>query len=120
MMRNTVFYLKTCDTNRKIIKDLGLNRNFNLREIKSKQITMDEIIEMKKLAGSFESLFNRRSKQYNMLGLKSRILTEDDYRDLILEHYTFLKRPVTIFNHAIYIGNSDTEVQKLRAKINLV
>lgn len=113
-MQNTVFYLQTCDTSKKIMKDLGLDNNFELREIKSKQITPEELDEMKELSGSYEALFSRRSRQFSARELKGKDLSENDYRDLILDEYTFLKRPVTILNGAIYIGNAKKEVEKLR------
>lgn len=113
-MQNTVFYLKTCDTNKRIMKDLGLNTGFSLREIKSNQITPSELDEMKELAGSYEALFSKRSRQYAALGLKDKQLTEADFRELILKEYTFLKRPVTLLNGKIYIGNSKKEVERLQ------
>ncbi|UTW67805.1 hypothetical protein KFE94_06750 [bacterium SCSIO 12643] len=113
-MQNTVFYLQTCDTCKRIIKDLALDTGFEMREIKSNQITPEELDEMKDLAGSYEALFSRRSRQYAARDLKNKTLTEDDYRTLILEEYTFLKRPVTILNGEIFIGNSKKELEKLR------
>lgn len=116
-MQNTVFYLKTCDTNKRIMKDLGLNTGFDLREIKSNQITPSELEEMKDLAGSYETLFSKRSRQYSALGLKDKTLSESDYKELILKEYTFLKRPVTIYNGEIFIGNAKKEVERLREKL---
>jgi arsenate reductase len=99
------------------MKDLGLNTGFNLREIKSNQITPSELEEMKDLAGSYEALFSRRSRQYAALGLKEKSLTEEDYKELILKEYTFLKRPVTILNNEIFIGNAKKEVERLKSKL---
>ena len=96
------------------MKDLGLDSGFELREIKSNQITPEELDAMKELAGSYESLFSRRSRQFGARNLKGVDLTENDYRTLILEEYTFLKRPVTILSGEIYIGNSKKEVARLR------
>ena len=100
------------------MKDLGLDSGFELREIKSNQITPEELDEMKDLAGSYESLFSRRSRQFGVRNLKGVDLAENDYRTLILEEYTFLKRPVTILNREIYIGNSKKEVERLRASLS--
>jgi arsenate reductase len=113
-MQNTVFYLQTCDTSKRIIKDLELNIGFEMREIKSNQITPEELDGMKDLAGTYEALFSRRSRQYAARDLKNKSLNENDYRDLILEEYTFLKRPVTIFNGDVFIGNSKKEIERLR------
>tara|TARA_R110002050_G_scaffold195593_2_gene330476 strand:- start:17442 stop:17744 length:303 start_codon:yes stop_codon:yes gene_type:complete len=99
------------------MKDLGLESGFDLREIKSKQITPEELDEMKELAGSYEALFSRRSRQFAARALKGKELTENDYRALILDEYTFLKRPVTFYNGAIYVGNAKKEVERLRSAL---
>jgi len=51
------------------------------------------------------------------MGLKDKKLTEKDYRDLILQEYTFLKRPVVISGKKIYSGSEKKtvgEVLKLK------
>lgn len=100
------------------MNDLSLHQGFELREIKSKQISIEELDEMKELAGSYEALFSRRSRQFSARNLKGVALSENDIRSLILEEYTFLKRPVTLFNHSIYIGNTKKEVDRLRIALN--
>ena len=37
-------------------------------------------------------------------------LTEIDFKNLILEHYTFLKRPILINDDQIFVGNSKSVV----------
>jgi arsenate reductase len=69
---------------------------------------------MKELAGSFEALFSRRAIKYRSLGLHEQTLTEKDYRRLILEEYTFLKRPVAIVGKQIFIGNTKAVVEALK------
>jgi arsenate reductase (glutaredoxin) len=44
------------------------------------------------------------------MDLKNKSLTEIDYKNFILEHYTFLSRPVFIIEDAIYIGNSQKNI----------
>lgn len=106
---DTVYYLSTCDTCRKILASLPDN-NLVLHDIKKDPITESEIDRMKELAGSYEALFSRKAQLYKSRGLKDRTLTEDDYRNLILEHYTFLSRPVFIISDTIYVGNSAKNV----------
>ena len=38
--------------------------------------------------------------------LKNKMLQEADYRKYILDHYTFLKRPVLVIEDQIFVGNS--------------
>lgn len=108
------FYLKTCDTCRRIIKELDLPESVALREIKSEPITESELQEMQKLAGSYEALFSRNARLYKEQNLKDQELSERDYKELILEHYTFLKRPVVILENQIFIGNSKKTVAAAR------
>ena len=51
------------------------------------------------------------------MDLKNQILSETDYKQYILDEYTFLKRPVFILNNEIFIGNSKKVVQALKEKI---
>ena len=71
---------------------------------------------MKALAGSYEALFSRRSQQYKVKGLKGKTVTEKDYRRLILEEYTFLKRPVVISGEQIFIGSEAKTVDAIKEK----
>jgi arsenate reductase len=47
------------------------------------------------------------------MDLKSKSLTEADFKKYILEHYTFLSRPVFIINGKIYIGNSQQNMHQV-------
>lgn len=106
-----IFYLKTCDTCRKILAQLPNTENFELREIKSQPMTEAELTEMHRLAGSYEALFSRKATLYKERGLKDKALTENDYKNLILEHYTFLSRPVIVDGDSIFIGNNKKVVE---------
>lgn len=85
-----------------------------MQDIKTEKITPAQLDEMKAMAGSYEALFSRRAMKYKEMGLKDKKLTEDDYRELILEEYTFLKRPVTINGKKIFIGNDKKTVEALK------
>lgn len=52
------------------------------------------------------------------MGLKSELVSEQDYRQYILDEYTFLKRPVFIINDKIFVGNSKKEVERLKASLD--
>lgn len=118
-MPNKFYHLATCSTCKRIIKELGINAdNFEMQDIKTEKITAAQLDEMKSLAGSYEALFSRRSQQYAARGLKDKTLSEQDYRELILEEYTFLKRPVAIVGKEIFVGNSKEVVAALNQKIN--
>ena len=65
---------------------------------------------MHQLSGSYEALFSKKAQLYKSLDLKNKNLTEADYKKYILEHYTFLSRPVFIIENKIYIGNSQKNI----------
>lgn len=105
-----VYHLSTCNTCQRIIKELGIGDDFTYQDIKTEKITPAQLDEMKELAGSYENLFSRVARKYKELGLKDKSLTEEDYRQYILDEYTFLKRPVFIIDGQIFIGNSKKNV----------
>lgn len=113
-----IFYLKTCDTCRKILKSLPTTEGFTLREIKTEPITPEELEEMYRLAGSYEALFSRKATLYKERGLKDVQLTEQDYKNYIMEHYTFLSRPVILDGDSIFIGNSPKNIQAAIAHLS--
>lgn len=101
-----IYYLASCDTCRKIIKSLPKNHDFKFHDIKQDPITVAQLEKMRELSGSYEALFSKKAQLYKSMDLKNKSLTEDDYKKYILEHYTFLSRPVFIINDNIYIGNT--------------
>jgi len=110
-----IYHLGTCDTTQNILKEVeAVKKGAELQDIKTEKITPAQIDEMKKMAGSYEALFSRRALKYKNMGLKEKKLTEKDYRDLILQEYTFLKRPVAIVNNKIFIGNTKAVVENLK------
>lgn len=112
-----IYHLSTCTTCKRILKELNVDENFNLQDIKSEAITESQLDEMAKMAGSYEALFSRRSQKFRPMGLHEKNLTENDYKRLILQEYTFLKRPVIILENEIFIGNSKKVVEAAKAKL---
>ena len=107
-----LYYLQTCDTCRKIMKELDFS-GFEKQEIKTEPITAKQLDEMKKRSGSYEALFSRRAKKYKEMDLKNENLTEKDFQHYILNDYTFLKRPVVIDGSKIFIGNEKKNLEQL-------
>ncbi|MDO6745382.1 arsenate reductase family protein [Tenacibaculum soleae] len=112
-----VYFLQTCDTCRRILKEVNID-GFEKQEIKSTPVTVTQLEEMRKLTDSYESLFNKRAKLYKERDLKNQTLSETDYRQFILEEYTFLKRPVFIVEDKIFIGNSKKVIEILKERLN--
>lgn len=105
-----IYHLSNCQTNQRIIKELGLEKKgFEFQEIKTNKISPAQIDEMKKKSGSYEALFSRVALKYKTLDPKPS--TEKEYRNLILEEYTFLKRPVILIDNEIFVGNSKKNIE---------
>ncbi len=113
-----VYHLSTCDTCKRILKELDLPDDFELQDIKSEAISKKQLEQMHELAGSYESLFSKRARLYKERDLKNKSLEETDYKELILEHYTFLKRPVIINGDEIFIGNSKKTVEAAKSSVH--
>lgn len=112
---NTIYYLASCDTCRKIIKSLPKDNDLVFHDIKQNPITEHELEKMHALSGSYEALFSKKAQLYKSLGLKDQSLSETDYKKYLLEHYTFLSRPVFIIADKIYIGNSQKNINEVLA-----
>ena len=111
-----VYHLAKCTTCQRILEKL--NWNEKTQEIRSEKITEKQLDEMAVLAGSYEALFSRRAIKYKTMNLKEKTLSEADYKQLILEEDTFLKRPVFLIDGAIFIGNTEKKVREIQAALH--
>jgi arsenate reductase len=109
-MKGTIYYLSSCDTCKRILNELAPLNEIALQDIKSTPLTDIQLEKLKKKAGSYEALFSKRARLYKERNLKEKTLSEADYRNLLLEHYTFLKRPVMVIGEDIFIGNTKNVV----------
>lgn len=116
-MDKTIYYLGTCSTCNRIMKEIGVDDSWQLREIKTEPISINELEQLHKLAGTYEALFSRRAMKYRELGLNEKSLSESDYKQYILQEYTFLKRPVIVLNNTIFIGNSKGTIEQVKAAL---
>jgi arsenate reductase len=113
-----IYHLGNCTTSQAIIKDTKIDKKgFDMQDIKFEKITPAQLEEMKKMSGSYEALFSRRALKYKALGLKDKILNEEDYRNYILDEYTFLKRPVVIIDREIFVGSEKKTVAALKKAV---
>ncbi|MCD8434047.1 arsenate reductase [Tenacibaculum dicentrarchi] len=112
-----VYFLQTCDTCKRILKEVNI-KGFEKQEIKTNNLTVSQLEEMRELTDSYESLFNKRARLYKEKDLKNKDITEAEYRDFILEEYTFLKRPVFILEDKIFIGNSKKVIEVVKKELN--
>ncbi len=106
-----IYYLSSCDTCKKIIKEINPSKEVEIQDIKIQNIDEVTLDWLKEKVGSYEELFSKRAIKFRSLGYSEMKLTDLDYRKLILEEYTFLKRPFIINGESVFIGNAKKDVQ---------
>ncbi|HET6245437.1 MAG: hypothetical protein H0V01_13640 [Bacteroidetes bacterium] len=111
-----IYYLKTCSTCIKIIKELNLANSFVLEDIKTKKLSETELDFLASKAGSYEGLFNKRARKLS--DLKNQVFNEQVYRELILKEYSFLKRPVFLIDDEVFAGNSKSVIETIKKQLN--
>lgn len=120
IIMNKIYYIASCDTCRKIIKTLPKGNNLVFRDIKQNPLTTEELDEMYQLSGSYEALFSKKAQLYKSMNLKDQTLTEDDYKKYILEHYTFLSRPVFVIDGKVFVGGTQQNMLQVMKALNNV
>ena len=84
-MMKKVYYLSTCDSNKRILKKLNLSKEFAKQEIKANPVNEKELEKLYNYTGNYENLVNKRSRLYTSRKLSTKNLTEIDFKNLILE-----------------------------------
>jgi len=97
---------------------LSLDSSINKIDIKKNPLNVSQLEELHTISGNYEVLFSRRAQLYKQRDLKNKILSEETLKQLLLEHYTFLKRPVLIYDKILFIGNSVAVVEKAKTFLN--
>lgn len=106
-----IYHLNSCSTNQRILKTVNPSSDVELQNIKEQNIDAKTLDFLKEKVGSYEALFSRKAMKYRSMGLHEKELTEADYRKLMLEEYTFLKRPFMINGDEVFIGNTKAVVE---------
>ena len=116
-----IYTIGHCTTSLDLFEQTGLDKligkKFTLQNIKFEKITPAQLDEMKKMVGTYEALFSRRAIKYKEWKLKDKKLTEEEYRQYILDEYTFLKRPVIIMDDKIFVGSEKKTVAALKKEL---
>ena len=114
-----ILHLSTCDTCQRILKELQLEgQGFMLQDIKTEPIKPEDLDKAVEVLGSYEAMFSRRARKYAERGLKDVSLSEQDIRNLILEEYTFLKRPLIFVDEMVFTGNTAATVAAAKKAIH--
>lgn len=115
---NKIYHLANCNTCKRIIAEVSPLATFALQNIREEKITPEQIDELAKIVGSYEALFSRKSLKFRAMGLHEQTLTEKEYRKLILQEDTFLKRPVIIVGKNVFVGNAKKTIEEVKLALN--
>lgn len=98
--------------------EVDLPASIKKQELKAEPITQAQLEELYQLSESYEALFNKRAQLYRKRDLKNKNLKETDFKRLILEHYSFLKRPVFLLDDQLFAGNSKKTVEAVKKALH--
>jgi len=116
-MEKTVYFLSTCDTCKRIMKEVGVNDEFKVIDLKENRLSEDEIAFFVNKVDSISDLINKRSVIYKEQGLKNKQLSDDEIESLLIQHYTLIKRPIFILGEDTFIGNSREVIEKVKSRL---
>lgn len=113
MAQKKFYYLSTCDTCKRIMKELDLT-SFEKIDIKSTNIQPADLELARKTVDSYLDLFNMRARKIKELSFDLKSATEAQLIELILNEYSFLKRPLMISDKTILAGNSKQTIEAMK------
>lgn len=112
-----IYFLSTCSTCKKILKNWDISDSIKKIDLKKNPISALDLKELYSLSNSYEALFNKRAVLFREKKKHLEIITEKEYKEMLLAHYSFLKRPVLIINEKLFVGNSKETVSKAALEI---
>lgn len=112
-MLKKVYFLSTCDTCKRIMKEANVDDSFDLQDVKYMPLSLGQIEELRKHTDCYEELINKRARKLKDELALNPVTSDMSYRDLLLKDYTFLKRPVFLFDDRAFIGNAKKNVDAL-------
>lgn len=94
----TMFWLPHCTTCQKAVKYLEQKGCViaKFRDIKHDPLSRSDVKRLTKLVGGADELFSRRARKYREMNLSDRELSPDEMIQLMVDEYTFIKRPVLV------------------------
>jgi len=116
-MTRKVYYLSTCDTCKRIMKEVNVDDSFEKQDIKTEPITEEQVESLYAHTKSYEALVNKRARKLKAALEANPVENDADYKKLLLTDYTFLKRPVFEIDGNLFVGNSPKTVAAIKAAL---
>lgn len=111
-------YLSSCSTCKRIMEALVLPEELKLIDIKKEPLNTNQLDFLYQNTGSYLALINKRAQLFKQRQIDTQQLTEDSAKNLLLEHYSFLKRPVLVYRDKVFVGNSKAVVAEAKKWID--
>ncbi len=109
-----VFYLSTCSTCIRIIKEVSFPSDIDWIDVKSNPIGEEDLTKLYLKTGSYEAVFSKRALKFS--AMKDSLTDDKSYREWLLMEYTFLKRPIIVYDDFISVGSDKKAVEALKIK----
>lgn len=109
-----VYHLGTCSTCKRILGEVSWPNDISFIDIKKESITSEVLELLKEQYGTFESVFSKKARRYK--DVQGSITCDEDYKALILSDYTFLRRPVIIYDEFYSVGNNRNAVAQVQER----
>ena len=116
-MTRKVYYLSTCDTCKRIMKEVNVDDSFEKQDIKTDPITEEQVENFYTHTKSYEALINKRARKLKAALEANPVKADADYKKLLLTDYTFLKRPVFEIEGNLFVGNAAKTVAAVKAAL---
>ncbi|GET22247.1 arsenate reductase family protein [Prolixibacter denitrificans] len=113
-MQRKVYYLSTCDTSKRIMKEVGVDDSFEQQDIKFHPVTEEQVERFYQQTGSYEELINKRARKLKDALTEHPVTSDADYKKLLLIDYTFLKRPIFEIDGQLFVGNAKKTVEAIK------
>jgi arsenate reductase len=110
------YYLGSCDTCKRIMKTLALTDDIKQIDVKKNPLTAEQLEVLYNFIGSYEALLNKRAQKLKEIDKST--LDEAKIKALLLSHYTFLKRPVLLYQDKLYVGNAKSTIAAAKTALD--
>jgi arsenate reductase len=117
-MQRKVYFLSTCDTCKRIMKEVGVDDNFEQQDLKFNPVTEEQVEAFYKHTGSYEELVNKRARKLKDVLAENPVTEDAGYKKLLLMDYTFLKRPVFQIDGQLFVGNAKKTVEAVKRALS--
>ncbi|WP_372775595.1 arsenate reductase family protein [Mangrovibacterium sp.] len=116
-MKRKVYFLSTCDTCKRIMNEVGVDESFEQQDIKFNPVTEVQVAGFYQHTGSYEALVNKRARKLKDALTAQPVAGDADYKTILLQDYTFLKRPVFEIGEELFVGNAAGTIEAIKQTI---